>query len=144
MANKRFYEEQKISCSTGEVIQGYSRYLGTRHWQEMRQRVAEESNYTCIRCNGIFKTDYAIHHNSYKRLGKEKLEDLSFYCRRCHTIIHKDRKNRRTFNSQYNNIIYSKMSEMTEEQIDRVMNFIERVSEENEPKNKKKKQKKQI
>ncbi|MBY0595143.1 hypothetical protein [Bacillus bingmayongensis] len=119
---------RKIVCSTGEVVHNYNNYLQTEHWKLLRIRVAEEHNYTCLRCYGIFRAGFHIHHNTYKRLGKEKLTDLGFYCNRCHAVIHNDRKNKKAFNRQYSNTIMTKMLNFNEEQIERVIEFIDKVA----------------
>lgn len=119
---------KKIVCSTGEIVQGYNNYLQTRHWKALRIEVAEEHNYTCLRCYGVFRTGFHIHHNTYKRLGKEKLSDLGFYCQKCHAVIHNDRKNKRAFNRNYNNIITTKMVNFNEEQIEKVIEYIDKVA----------------
>ena len=127
MSNKHF-ESKIIKCSTGEETIGYKRYLLTKHWKELRIKVAEHYNYTCTRCCGTFKTGFTIHHNNYKRLGKEKLTDLTFYCSRCHTILHHNRQEKKTFNKQYSTLISSKMAKFSEEQVLKVIDYIERIS----------------
>lgn len=117
-----------IKCSTGEIAPDYNRYLSTRHWRELRIKVAEEHNYTCLRCCGVFRKVYNVHHNTYKRLGKERLVDLGFYCKKCHAVIHNDRKNKRAFNRQYNEILSRKMSKLNKEQIEQVIRYIDEIS----------------
>lgn len=121
-------KNKQITCSTGEVVKGYNNYLKTNHWKALRIEVAEEHNYTCLRCYSVFRTGFHIHHNTYKRLGKEKLTDLGFYCQKCHAVIHNDRKNRRTFNRIYSNMITTKMSDFNEEQIEKVIEYIDKVA----------------
>ncbi len=119
-----------IKCSTGEIALTYQDYLNTAHWKALRIQVAERDKYTCQRCNGIFKNYFHIHHNTYKRLGKEKLSDLTFYCNKCHSVIHNDRKNKRGFNRSYSAIISQKMSKMNEEQIELVLIYIDKLNSE--------------
>lgn len=124
-------ENIEITCTqTGEVVKGYNNYLQTQHWKSMRKQAAEHFEYTCIRCNSVFKESYHIHHNTYKRLGNEKLSDLSFYCNKCHTIIHKNKDERKTFNKQYNTLISSKLSKLNEEQIEKVISYIDQLVKE--------------
>lgn len=119
---------KNITCSTGEIAPDYKSYLSTNHWKTLRIKVAERHQYTCLRCSGVFKVGFHIHHNTYKRLGREKLEDLGFYCNRCHSVIHNDRKNKKNFNRQYINLFSIKMKDFSEEQIQEVLEFIDRVA----------------
>lgn len=127
--NNHFNGKLKIVCETGEVVTGYTQYLSTQHWKNKRVETAEKFNHTCARCSGIFESGYHIHHNSYKRIGKEKGNDLAFYCHRCHTIIHLKKQARKDFNKGYSNLISQKMQNFDEEQIMRVLDFIDKVSE---------------
>ena len=114
-----------IRCSTGEVAKTYQDYLQTRHWKELRIKVAEEKEHRCERCFGTFLYIFHVHHNNYKHLGNERMKDLAFYCDKCHASIHSDRKNARVFNKSYNNLITQKMSKMSEEQIEKVLEFMD-------------------
>ena len=119
---------KKVTCVTGEVAEDYSQYLLTKHWKILRIAVAEQHNYTCLRCYSVINKGFHVHHNTYKRLGKEQLKDLGFYCAKCHAVIHNDRKNKRTFNRQYNSLISNKMSKFTVEEIERVLDFIDTIA----------------
>lgn len=116
-----------IRCATGEVAATYADYLKTKHWKGLRISIAEEKKYICERCYGSFKTGFHIHHNTYKNLGNEKLKDLGFYCNRCHSVLHNDRKNKREFNRSYGNLISQKMSKLNTDQIEAVIAFIDGV-----------------
>lgn len=114
-----------IRCSTGEVAKTYKDYLQTRHWNELRIKVAEEKEYRCERCFGIFLHTFHIHHHNYKHLGNEKMKDLGFYCNKCHSSIHSDRKNVRIFNKAYSSLLSQKMSKLNKEQLQKVLDFID-------------------
>ena len=114
-----------IQCSTGEVAKDYNEYLKTRHWRLIRNKVAIREEYKCLRCCGIFRENFNIHHNSYKRLGKEWSKDLDLYCSKCHKVIHNDRKNKKDFNRHYSNIISEKMSKLSKRQIEDVIKYID-------------------
>jgi len=114
-----------IKCVTGEIAPTYNDYLKTDHWQGLRKQIAERDRYTCQRCFGIFRTNFVIHHNTYKYLGNERLKDLTFYCSRCHSVIHNDRKNTHAFNRSYNSLIRQRMMKMNEEQIEKVFEFMD-------------------
>jgi len=113
------------SKDTGELSKTYENYLTTKHWKELRLKVAERDKYTCQKCQGTFLYVFQIHHNTYKRIGNESLKDLSFYCNKCHAIIHNDKKNKKDFNRSYSALINQKMSKMSEEQIEQVLNFMD-------------------
>lgn len=81
-----------ITCSTGEIVQTYDKYLKTNHWKSLRKTIAERDKYTCQLCKGIFKSKFNIHHLTYKRIGHELLTDLIFYCEICHSIAHGSKK----------------------------------------------------
>ena len=116
---------KNIKCATGEVAETYTDYLKTKHWKGLRQEVAERDGYTCQRCKGTFNTGFSIHHNTYKYLGDERLKDLTFYCTKCHSVIHNDRKNTHDFNRAHSARITQKMSKMNEEQIEKVFEFMD-------------------
>jgi hypothetical protein len=120
---KNFFKN--IRCATGEIAPTYEDFLQTRHWKGLRIQVAERDQYTCQRCSGVFKRLFTIHHNTYKYLGKERLKDLTFYCSKCHAVIHNDRKNTHAFNRSYNAQITQAMRKMNEEQIEKVLEFME-------------------
>lgn len=128
MPNNYFYSKKPITCQTGEKVKGYKAYLKTKHWKEKRIEVAEQQNYTCARCQGTFRNNFNIHHNSYKNLGKEKPFDLTFYCVKCHKILHKKRKSAK----ENNNVeIVSELAKgLDDEQLEKVYKYILKISKE--------------
>lgn len=68
----------------------YRRYIQSRQWRGIRQRVLERDNHTCQRCgeNGRPGNELDVHHLSYARLYNEELSDLLTLCRGCHGDIH--------------------------------------------------------
>ena len=64
----------------------YSSYLQSEHWKVKRKEKLLINN-KCELC-GI-DTGLNIHHNSYKNLYNEPLEDLNTLCSSCHSICHK-------------------------------------------------------
>lgn len=58
----------------------------------------------CQRCKETIPFDMAnIHHRTYSRIGNEKDTDLILYCDKCHKIIHKEKKQGRQTNSEFQN-----------------------------------------
>ncbi|WP_354005557.1 HNH endonuclease [Paenibacillus polymyxa] len=77
-----------IICNdTGEIFTTYKDYLGGRHWQNVRKRFAESKfKNECNVCKS--KNKLNLHHKSYKRVGKERLNDLVYLCESCHNKAH--------------------------------------------------------
>ena len=63
------------------------KYLLSTEWQQLRTKVFTRDNYTCQSCGS--KDLLNCHHITYKRLGAEKLKDLTTLCVECHTQLHK-------------------------------------------------------
>lgn len=67
-------------------------YLRSSHWKRMRELAIEHYGARCSFCGSEEKLD--VHHrkgptyNAYHRRGCERLEDLSVFCRECHTALH--------------------------------------------------------
>jgi 5-methylcytosine-specific restriction endonuclease McrA len=81
----------------GLKMDEYEKYLAAPHWQELRRRKLEEQKnelgYNCCEECGARpevtrKTALNVHHVTYERLGRERLEDLRIICRPCHDKQH--------------------------------------------------------
>jgi 5-methylcytosine-specific restriction endonuclease McrA len=66
----------------------YKEYLLTDHWKDVRNRFWKSKlhHYKCYVCEA--KQNLQVHHKSYKRIGKEKLNDLVLLCGNCHNETH--------------------------------------------------------
>ena len=83
---------KNIYCEdTGESAKDYEAYLQTRHWRALRQKIIQRYGGECQRCHDIVGEAGHVHHKTYKRLGREKIDDLTLYCNKCHKTIHKAR-----------------------------------------------------
>lgn len=123
--DKHWLTEKKFYCKdTQETAIGYPAYLATRHWKEMRIKVAEGCDYTCERCCGVFRKNFDIHHNTYKRVGKEKMGDLSFLCDKCHCIITKAKRDKKDFNRNHHQKIMAILSTLSERQLEEVVEYL--------------------
>lgn len=81
-----------------------TKYLFSSHWREFRESVLKAQRERlgrniCERCpkdaNEKAESDLQVHHLTYERLGKERIEDVEILCRGCHDEIHlRDRKSR--------------------------------------------------
>lgn len=63
----------------------YQRYLASREWKIKRQQVRQRSGGICERCHLNPATQ--CHHDTYERLGHERLEDLRDLCTACHRFV---------------------------------------------------------
>lgn len=88
-----YYNSNRIiHCKdTGEVVTG-DKYLSSKHWKQKRVAAYNFFGGRCQRCGDYIPLQIAnIHHRNYKRMGDEKMTDLTLYCKHCHACIHKGR-----------------------------------------------------
>lgn len=64
----------------------YHEYLASREWGLLRERVRERCGGVCERCKK--SPMYAVHHLTYIRKYRERLEDLQGLCEPCHAYKH--------------------------------------------------------
>ncbi len=79
----------------------YREYLQSEHWQELKARFRQSKlcKHRCYVCGGAEHIN--IHHKSYKRIGRERLNDLIELCQDCHYLTHELDKKR---TSQHHNL----------------------------------------
>ncbi len=65
----------------------YRDYLHTDEWQQRRRFLFRRVGYRCQICNGGSRLE--VHHRTYDRLGKERVDDLTVLCDECHRAFHK-------------------------------------------------------
>jgi len=67
----------------------YQEYLESTHWKVFRRIVLAFWDQHCSVC-GSLQTSAAlhIHHNSYDRIGEERLSDVVVLCPACHKLFH--------------------------------------------------------
>jgi 5-methylcytosine-specific restriction endonuclease McrA len=63
----------------------YANYMLSSQWKARCFDVLQRDKYLCQACFKHKATQ--VHHLTYKRVGKERLEDLISVCKRCHNII---------------------------------------------------------
>lgn len=63
----------------------YDQYLRTEHWFRTRQMALDHYGRTCVLCD---QGGAEVHHRTYDRRGKERLQDLIVLCRGCHGRYH--------------------------------------------------------
>jgi len=66
----------------------YQRYLLSPHWFGFRMIVFVLCGGKCCRCGDV--ADH-VHHRTYCRLGRERLEDVEPLCAECHKAEHDGR-----------------------------------------------------
>jgi hypothetical protein len=80
------------------MAEWYEDYLNSPHWQKTRLtrllKADINDEWNLIRCErsecGIYVPLAAlqVHHLTYKRLGRERMEDLQVLCCSCHHVVH--------------------------------------------------------
>lgn len=87
------YEYYKESYSFRKIKKlkrmPYNEYLKTQHWELVQSAVLKRDLNRCADC-GSYKEEKSIevHHITYIRRGKERLEDLMTLCKDCHKERH--------------------------------------------------------
>ena len=64
----------------------YKKYLRSPQWAIKREKVLRRDGYKCTQCGS--KRSLQVHHKTYARIYKEKLEDLVTLCKKCHKKVH--------------------------------------------------------
>ena len=89
---------------TQETFYNYPDYLKGDHWRGVKERYfASKLKKECNVCKRKDRLD--LHHKSYKRFGNERLTDLVYLCRTCHSRLHEsinhvgDKRKLNTWNS---------------------------------------------
>jgi len=76
---------------TSVVYVDYDAYMHSREWCEVRQKRLKKDGYRCALCGTTEHLE--VHHLTYERLGRERIDDLITLCKTCHKQAHelKDR-----------------------------------------------------
>lgn len=82
---RRWSRVNRLASPVMYATSKYDKYLASRHWHELRGKVLVLSDSTCARCGGVATQ---VHHITYERLGRERLEDLEPICSNCHRGEH--------------------------------------------------------
>lgn len=82
-----FYYFRSNFEDRGIKKKSYSRYRKTKRWQGKRCPIMKRAGYKCQKCKKRPATQ--VHHKTYKRIGRERLSDLSAVCGGCHNRIDK-------------------------------------------------------
>ena len=68
----------------------YSEYMKSERWQKVRARRIFKDRGMCFVCGS--RHNLEVHHLHYRRLGREKLEDLITLCKTHHRMYHEIQK----------------------------------------------------
>ena len=82
MSRGRPYKPKKYKRRKQE----YQQYLKSDRWKEKRDRIIKKAGGKCRFCG---KPATAVHHETYKRRGREKDVDLTAVCNHCHAMLHR-------------------------------------------------------
>ena len=86
---QRLSKRQKRFLKKGLATLGlknYAQYLVSDDWKETRESYrASNKPQSCAVC---YAPNVDLHHKSYARLGRERLDDLAPLCRRHHDELH--------------------------------------------------------
>lgn len=81
------YELSEITYNTMFISrEERNKYLASPQWKELKQTKLRQSYYICQVCGTTKKLE--LHHLTYERLTKERLEDVVILCRHCHQLQH--------------------------------------------------------
>lgn len=64
----------------------YKKYLSSPEWSKKREQRMKMDRYLCQECGSAF--GLVVHHENYKNIYNEKMDDLITLCKRCHTSFH--------------------------------------------------------
>jgi 5-methylcytosine-specific restriction endonuclease McrA len=71
----------------------YIAYLNSPQWQQRRDEVLEDADYTCEQCGRSRpEVTLEVHHESYENLGREEEWDLTVLCSECHEEADAERR----------------------------------------------------
>ena len=72
------------SLSQAVGYESYDDYLKSRHWRSFSKLVRRrECHCCCMREYGL-----TVHHVTYDRLGRERVDDVVTLCISCHSAVH--------------------------------------------------------
>lgn len=74
------------SLARARGYRSYEDYLKSPHWLSVRERKRSSVGYRCELCPS--RDRLHVHHDTYARLGAERMSDLKVLCQRCHKRIH--------------------------------------------------------
>ena len=86
---RRSKERGILEPKRGFVRPEYRQYINSREWAAKRKEAFQYHGRKCSTCGSEHNLE--VHHLTYQRLGREKMEDLQILCGDCHRIRHEDK-----------------------------------------------------
>lgn len=91
-ASSRYNPKQGKKPQAGESNwEKHREYMRSLAWVQKRYQAIKHAGNKCQLC-GTHRAVFQVHHNSYKNLGNEPLEDLIVLCTPCHDMFHQHSK----------------------------------------------------
>ena len=69
----------------------YNAYISSSAWKKTCAKLKKDAGNRCQRC-GCGSARLSVHHLTYERFKKERMEDLIVVCPDCHDFLDKKRK----------------------------------------------------
>lgn len=92
IASNRFAAKQSRHIQAGKSHwEKYYEYMKSIAWAQKRYEALKRAGHKCQLCGDGYAI-LQVHHNSYKNMGNEPLEDLVVLCTDCHEMFHRNRK----------------------------------------------------
>lgn len=86
---KNNQKETTSKRAVGHTSPFYKEYIMSDAWKAKRREAIKHYGQNCNQCKTFLPINkIQVHHVTYKRLGKELLEDLMIVCKSCHEKIH--------------------------------------------------------
>ena len=65
-------------------------YIRTDHWKALRREARKRDGNRCVECGATERLE--VHHLTYERIGRERLEDVVTLCQPCHAEADRQRR----------------------------------------------------
>lgn len=98
---------EKLNKPKEIVKNDYLKYLRTKKWKILKNKILKRDNNECKICNKT--TNLECHHITYKNIFNEKDEDLITLCKGCHTEEHNKIKQQNKTVDEYYSIQKNKL-----------------------------------
>lgn len=105
-----FYDSNEVILLTKAE---YAEYLRSPHWRQFRKSAEKHLPKVCP-CGA--RRGLHLHHMTYERLGRERLEDVAWLCGDCHHALHREDPKGGLFDES-RRVPWTKPTEPTPEQI---------------------------
>jgi 5-methylcytosine-specific restriction endonuclease McrA len=87
--NKTRPAEEWLTTPPKKKRPNYDEYMRSEAWSRKRTQAIEHAKGRCQTCGETQGLE--VHHLTYTRLGREKMEDLQVLCGGCHSLEHENK-----------------------------------------------------